>query len=682
MTDDHRPRSRRRPRRPDPDEVEGPSTEEELEAAEEDQTLDDGPIHQELARRGLQEPDADQDEVADLSGEDDALVFDEDAAAEAGGGETFVGELPLDDEAGPEGGGEKTEILQVASGGDEEIPVLTVETADGQSSDVEVVSDKFIMGRSPDSDLVIPDSLISRHHATIEKRDDGWYLVDNNSGNGTFLNDERIRDELLYDGDVIQLGDAIVTFTAPGGAADQAPRLDATQMLPAAEVDGAPSGTSVTGTTTGDPRKRKRKKLLLLVGVVAVLLLGLGLVKKFVIDAEPEGPTPAQIAARKQAERAKAEKLARADFEKVKEMVKQEQWQEALPLIRKIADFLKDDKTIQDYRATIEKEAAAETAISTAGALLEQEKYDEAIAALAKLPAESMQADEAEKLKQRIEEARMSGQLEQARQAMLDERWDDAITVADELLQSFPDSEAAAEIKRKAEEAKEKHERKLAAQQRRKRRRRRRPVKPKPPPKPKYLLVGKALDLYRAEKIDEALSQASNAGVSADGVKTLRRFQQFYKRGMEMARNPGQSAQGIKFLTKAVQLDRKLGGGKGQITRNLKEKLAKVYFLQGVDAHTRKKYPLAYKSFVNARRYNPGLDQATKRIRQLEVEAKKLFETAYVIKTTAPEKAVKHCRTVMGMVEKKNVYYGKCKKLIGKIRGPLGSTGDGAGDGF
>jgi tetratricopeptide (TPR) repeat protein len=293
-----------------------------------------------------------------------------------------------------------------------------------------------------------------------------------------------------------------------------------------------------------------------------------------------------------------------------------------------------------------------------------------------------MQADEAEKLKQRIEEARMSGQLEQARQAMLDERWDDAITVADELLQSFPDSEAAAEIKRKAEEAKEKHERKLAAQQRRKRRRRRRPVKPKPPPKPKYLLVGKALDLYRAEKIDEALSQASNAGVSADGVKTLRRFQQFYKRGMEMARNPGQSAQGIKFLTKAVQLDRKLGGGKGQITRNLKEKLAKVYFLQGVDAHTRKKYPLAYKSFVNARRYNPGLDQATKRIRQLEVEAKKLFETAYVIKTTAPEKAVKHCRTVMGMVEKKNVYYGKCKKLIGKIRGPLGSTGDGAGDGF
>ena len=300
------------------------------------------------------------------------------------------------------------------------------------------------------------------------------------------------------------------------------------------------------------------------------------------------------------------------------------------------------------------------------------------MASLAKMPAGSMQLEEAERLKKTIDESRLEVQLQDAGAALSEKRYDDALAVADEVLRAFPDNEAAAEIKRKAEDGRGK----VAKPTPVRKKRRKRITKPKPPPKPKYLLVGKALDLYRAEKVDDALSQASGAGVSAEGVKTLRRFQSFYKQGMEMSRNVGRSAKAIQFLTKALALDKKLSGGKGQVTTNLKKKLAKVYFLQGVDAHTRKKFPLAFTSFTNAKKYNPGLSQAAKRLNDLEIEAKKLFETSYVIKGSSPEKAVSHCKTVMGMVKKSNVYYGKCKKLIAKIRGPLGSTGDGAGDGF
>jgi pSer/pThr/pTyr-binding forkhead associated (FHA) protein/tetratricopeptide (TPR) repeat protein len=638
-----------------------------------------------MARRGLQSSDGNhasgenQDEddmVDDLSGDDDSFVFDEGDGAEAGEGDsaaTFVGEIPLDDEEVP-AQAEKTEILSVAAG-PEDYPVLTIEAADGSTSDVEVVKDRFILGRSPDSDVVIPDSLISRQHAIIEQRDDGWYLVDQNSGNGTFLNDERVRDELLYDGDVIAVGDAVITFGAPGEEGDHVPKMDATQMLPAASIEGAPEGTSTGENPLADPGRKKRKKLLLIFGVLVVLLGAAGITNKLMTKPEPKGPTPAQIAAQ---EHAKLVDEAEKKFVKLKQMVKDKQWQEALPLILEVAEVVPETKIVKDYKATIEKEAVAAKAIEQARTALAKNDFNAASASLAAMPADSMQAQEAQSLKKTIDENRMSGQLEQARTAMIDQRWDDAIGATDDILKVFPDNKAAYEIKRKAEEEKDK--KKPPTTRKKKKKKKRKVIKPQP--KPKYMLVGKALALYRSEQVDQSLSQAGTAGVSADGVKTLRRFQSFYKRGKELSRNPGQSVQAIKFMTKALKLDKKLSGGKGTLTDNLKKKLAKVYFLQGVDAHTRNKFPLAYKSFTSSLRYNPGLDQAKKRLQKLEIEAKKLFETAYVIKGSSPEKAVKHCKTVMGMVQKAHTYYGKCKKLIGKIRGPMGEdTGD-SGEGF
>lgn len=685
MADQSRSRRPRRPLHDEEEEYEGPTTEEEFPAVGSGSS-GPGPIAQEMARRGLQTSDGNQasadfqdedDMVDDLSGEDDAFVFDDgdgQAAAQGDSAATFVGEIPLDDVDVP-APAEKTEILSAAAGL-EDYPVLTIEAADGSTSDVEVVKDRFILGRSPDSDVVIPDGLISRHHATIEQRDDGWYLVDQNSGNGTFLNDERIRDELLYDGDVIAVGDAVITFGAPGEEGEHIPKMDATQMISAASIDGAPGGTSTGANPLAAPGRKKRKKLLLIIGVLVVLIGAAGITKKLMTKPEPKGPTAAQIAAQKQA---KLVAEAEQKFGQIKQMAADQKWQEALPLILEVAEVVPEAKIVIEYKATIEKEAAASKAIEDARTALAQSDYNTASASLAAMPADSMQAQEAQTLKKTIDDGRMSGQLEQARTAMLDKRWDDAIGVADELLRAFPDNEAASEIKRKAEEEKDKKPKNTGT--RKKRKKRKQPVV-KPPPANKYMLVGKALDLYRSEQVDQALSQAGTAGVSADGVKTLRRFQSFYKRGKELSRNPGQSAQAIKFMTKALELDKKLSGGTGSLTANLKKKLAKVYFLQGVDAHTRNKFPLAYQSFTATLRYNPGLDQAKKRLQNLEIEAKKLFETAYVIKGSSPEKAVKHCKTVMGMVKKTNIYYGKCKKLIGKVRGPLGGDMGDSGEGF
>src|SRR5512142_1087157 len=51
----------------------------------------------------------------------------------------------------------------------------------------------------------------SKQHAFIEARPDGYYLTDNNSTNGTYVNGERVMVTKLNSGDRIQFGSNGVT---------------------------------------------------------------------------------------------------------------------------------------------------------------------------------------------------------------------------------------------------------------------------------------------------------------------------------------------------------------------------------------------------------------------------------------------------------------------------------------
>lgn len=67
------------------------------------------------------------------------------------------------------------------------------------------------IGRDPNNDIFIDDRDISRRHATIELNDRGLVLVDQNSTNGTLLNNWRIsRPEALQAGDQIVLADTVL----------------------------------------------------------------------------------------------------------------------------------------------------------------------------------------------------------------------------------------------------------------------------------------------------------------------------------------------------------------------------------------------------------------------------------------------------------------------------------------
>jgi diguanylate cyclase (GGDEF)-like protein len=73
-----------------------------------------------------------------------------------------------------------------------------------------------VLGRAEECEIRVTDHSVSRRHARIETRPDGYYLVDLQSTNGSFINDVRVTDTRLKDGDYLRIGTTIFRFLAGG----------------------------------------------------------------------------------------------------------------------------------------------------------------------------------------------------------------------------------------------------------------------------------------------------------------------------------------------------------------------------------------------------------------------------------------------------------------------------------
>ncbi|MDD3731212.1 MAG: FHA domain-containing protein [candidate division Zixibacteria bacterium] len=62
------------------------------------------------------------------------------------------------------------------------------------------------MGRTNDNDIVLENRGVSRKHAMIEFNNNAAVIIDNESLNGTFVNNRKINEEVLRNDDVITIG--------------------------------------------------------------------------------------------------------------------------------------------------------------------------------------------------------------------------------------------------------------------------------------------------------------------------------------------------------------------------------------------------------------------------------------------------------------------------------------------
>jgi pSer/pThr/pTyr-binding forkhead associated (FHA) protein len=99
-------------------------------------------------------------------------------------------------------------------------PRLTIKRQDGSYRELEWNNDVYTIGRTQDNDLIIDHSLASRHHARLERGEDGFAVRDLNSTNGTFVNGTLVDGfHLLADQDQIVIADTIITFRDPEATA-------------------------------------------------------------------------------------------------------------------------------------------------------------------------------------------------------------------------------------------------------------------------------------------------------------------------------------------------------------------------------------------------------------------------------------------------------------------------------
>jgi FHA domain-containing protein len=123
------------------------------------------------------------------------------------------------------------------------------------------VTGSITVGRDTGHAIVLADTLASRLHATIWDQAGMLYIRDENSSNGTYVNQVRVQQSPLRMGDQIRIGDSLFTVSSPPPAG---PPLPATQLY----------GQSPVAPPAAAPPKRGRGCWLWLLGGCLVLLLG------------------------------------------------------------------------------------------------------------------------------------------------------------------------------------------------------------------------------------------------------------------------------------------------------------------------------------------------------------------------------------------------------------------------
>ncbi len=142
---------------------------------------------------GFQNPEA-----ANYCARCGALLVKEEAAAEAT--QTFTAEEREDAPA------EVLEDLGISG------PALVVRSGGGRAGETFHPAGETTIGRSPDCGIFLDDVTVSRRHAVLTERDGGFFIADQGSLNGTFVNRKRVESALLEDGDELQIGKYRLTF--------------------------------------------------------------------------------------------------------------------------------------------------------------------------------------------------------------------------------------------------------------------------------------------------------------------------------------------------------------------------------------------------------------------------------------------------------------------------------------
>lgn len=109
----------------------------------------------------------------------------------------------------------------------------------GRRFELDASNPVLTIGRDKTNLIQLHDTEASRRHAELRRVDDGDYLFDLHSSNGTFINSEATVEHLLKSGDMFQIGRTLFLYTHPSEEQVQSAYSDSIDITTDAQLSGS-----------------------------------------------------------------------------------------------------------------------------------------------------------------------------------------------------------------------------------------------------------------------------------------------------------------------------------------------------------------------------------------------------------------------------------------------------------
>ena len=161
-------------------------------------------------------------------------------------------------------------------------PKITILSSQHRGKTFELTKDVYTVGRIEERDICIADPTISTYHGSFVKSGSTYILKDNNSTNGSRVNNEPIVEKELKNSDIIQLGDVEMLYDCDekGGLGDKTSNITGISLtvspVSSSSVKKLDSISPYGNRSRNDNRKSQKIILILLgfLGLVVLVLLG------------------------------------------------------------------------------------------------------------------------------------------------------------------------------------------------------------------------------------------------------------------------------------------------------------------------------------------------------------------------------------------------------------------------
>jgi pSer/pThr/pTyr-binding forkhead associated (FHA) protein len=127
-------------------------------------------------------------------------------SALGGPADVTTGMLPVSQAEQPDSGDDRVDVADIRA--DLSPGTALLVSVRGPNVGARFLLDKDVVtvGRHPDSDIFLDDITVSRRHAEFRRTGQTFLVADSGSLNGTYINGTRSDEQLLANGDTVQVG--------------------------------------------------------------------------------------------------------------------------------------------------------------------------------------------------------------------------------------------------------------------------------------------------------------------------------------------------------------------------------------------------------------------------------------------------------------------------------------------